>query len=132
MYISYYSYWFVTCFLTVPSTPPNAVISSGLSSSAILLQWEPPLLPNGIINRYTLYINYTNNNEISTRSVDDQYTLYLLDGLNVNQEVGVSISSTTGGGEGPRSSYVFSITKGAICKTLTTCIQGKKYPFDIF
>ena len=88
-----------------------------MSSSAILLQWQPPLLPNGIINHYTLYINYTNSSEISTRSVDDQYTLYLLDGLSVNQEVGVSISSTTGGGEGPRSSYVFSTTKGAICKT---------------
>ena len=68
------------------------------------------MIPNGIITHYTLYINYTNGSEISTRTVDSQFTLYLLEGLTSYQEVGVSISATTGGGEGPLSQDVYNTT----------------------
>ena len=78
---------------------------------SLLIQWEPPLIPNGIITHYTLYINYTNGSEISTRTIDSQFTLYLLEGLTPYQEVGVSISATTGGGEGPQSDYVYNTTE---------------------
>ena len=69
------------------------------------------MIPNGIITHYTLYINYTNGSEISTRTVDSQFTLYLLEGITPYQEVGVSISATTGGKEGPQSDYVYNTTK---------------------
>ena len=69
------------------------------------------MTPNGIITHYTLYINYTNGSDISARTVDGQLTLYLLDGLTPYQEVGVSISATTSGGEGPHSEYFYDTTE---------------------
>ena len=69
------------------------------------------MTPNGIITCYTLYINYTNGSEISTRTVDSHVTLYLLEGLTPYQEVGVSISATTNGGEGPQSDYFYDTTE---------------------
>ena len=88
----------------------NVTVST-VNSSSLLIQWEPPLIPNGIITHYTLYINYTNGSEISTRTVDSQFTLYLLEELTPYQQVGVSISATTGGGEGPQSDYVYDTTE---------------------
>ena len=88
----------------------NVTVST-VNSSSLLIQWEPPLIPNGIITHYTLYINYTNGSEISTRTVDGQFTLYLLEELTPYQRVGVSISATTGGGEGPQSDYVYNTTE---------------------
>ena len=65
----------------------------------------PPAVPNGIIKHYNLYINYSNDTDMTKRIVDGSFTLYLLGNLNIFQLVGVSISATTGGGEGPMSSY---------------------------
>ena len=69
------------------------------------------MIPNGIITHYSLYNNYTNGSEISTRTVDSQFIVYLLEGLNPYQQVGISISATTGGGEGPQSDYVYNTTE---------------------
>ena len=69
------------------------------------------MIPNGIITHYTLYINYTNGSEISTRTVDSQLKLLLLEGLRPHQQVGVSISASTVGGEGPQSDYVYNTTE---------------------
>ena len=98
-------------YILAPNDAPfniSVIINDAFS---LLIQWEPPLIPNGIITHYTLYINYTNGSEISTRTVDSQFTLYLLDRLSPYQEVGVSISATTGGGEGPQSDYFYNITE---------------------
>ena len=69
------------------------------------------MIPNGIITHYTLYINYTNGSEISNKTVESQFISYLLDGLTPYQLVGVSMSATTGGGEGPQSDYVYNTTE---------------------
>ena len=69
------------------------------------------MIPNGIITHYTLYINYTNGSDISTRSVDSQYIVYHLEELKPYQQVGISISATTSGGEGPQSDYVYNTTE---------------------
>ena len=95
----------------VPEGSPVNVSVIVNNAFSLLIQWEPPLIPNGIIAHYTLYINYTNGSEISTRTVDSQFTLYLLDELLPYQHVGVSISATTGGGEGPQSEYVYNTTE---------------------
>ena len=95
----------------VPYDSPNNVSIIVNDAFFLLIQWEPPLIPNGIITHYTLYINYTNGSEISTRTVDSQFTLYLLEGLTPYQDVEVSISATTGGGEGPQSNNVYSTTE---------------------
>ena len=69
------------------------------------------MIPNGVIIHYTLYIKYTNGSEIYSKNVGSMFTLYLLDGLSPYQQVGVSISATTGGGEGPQSDYVYNTTE---------------------
>ena len=69
------------------------------------------MIHNGIITHYTLYINYTNGSEISIRTVDSQFTLYHLEGLTPYQQIGVSLSATTSGGEGPQSDYVYNTTE---------------------
>ena len=69
------------------------------------------MIPNGIITHYTLYINYSNGSEISTRTVDSQFRLYLLAGLMPYLQVGISISATTSRGEGPQSDYVYNTTE---------------------
>ena len=103
-------YVYLQCHILAPGSSPVNV-SMTATYYSFLIQWEPPLIPNGIITHYTLYINYTNGSEISTRTVDSQFTLYLLEGLLPYQEVGVSISATTGGGEGPQSHYLYNTTK---------------------
>ena len=95
----------------VPDDSPINVSVIVNDAFSLLIEWEPPLIPNGIITHYTLYINYTNGSEISTRTIDSQLTLYLLNGLSPYQEVGVSISATTGGGEGPQSDYFYNTTE---------------------
>ena len=69
------------------------------------------MISNGIITHYTVYINYTSGIEISTRTVDSQFTQYLLEGLSPYEEVGISISATTSGGEGPQSDYFYDTTE---------------------
>ena len=66
---------------------------------------------NGIITYYTIYIIYTNVSEISTRTVNSQFTLYLMDRLPPYQPVGASISATTVGFEGPQSDYFYNTTE---------------------
>ena len=107
-----------------PEDPPSNIVIIVIDAFSLLIHWEPPLIPNGIITYYTLYINYTNGSEISTRTVDSQFTLYLLEGLSPYQEVGVSISATTSGGEGPLSqdvynrTGVYNLTKQTCCKRM--------------
>ena len=98
-------------YILAPNDSPfniSVIINDPFS---VLIQWEPPLIHNGIITHYTLYINYTNGSQIFNRTVDRQFTIYLLEGLSPYQEVGVSISATTGGGEGPQSDYFYNTTE---------------------
>ena len=69
------------------------------------------MIPNGIITHYTLYLNYTNGSDISTKSIDSQFIAYHLEELKPYQQVGISISATTSGGEGPQSDYVYNTTE---------------------
>ena len=48
---------------------------------------------------------------MSTRTVDSQFTLYHLDKLSPYQQVGVSISASSGVGEGPQSDYIYNTTE---------------------
>ena len=106
-----YAFVLPICY-SAPSIPPSDVIVSGLTQSDISVQWSHPSQPNGIITSYTLYINYTNGSNVHAVTLMSAFTLHLLEGLDPNQMVGVSISATTGGGEGPSSAYMFGQTTG--------------------
>ena len=93
---------------TVPEGPPINISIIPADSSSILIHWLPPPLPNGIIKWYDLYINYTNNSDITRVIVNGDSNIYFLDDLHEYQLVGVSISASTEVGEGPASSYKFN------------------------
>ena len=94
-----------------PSDVPNNVTIIAADSTSLLIEWKPPNTPNGIITHYTLYINYTNDSQIATTLIDGQFNIYLLEGLTPYQLVGISLSATTVGGEGPQSDYFFNKTE---------------------
>ena len=94
-----------------PSNVPNNVTIIAGDSTSLLIEWKPPNTPNGIITHYTLYINYTNDSQIATTLIDGQFNIYLLEGLIPYQLVGISLSATTAGGEGPQFDYFFNKTE---------------------
>ena len=66
--------------------------------------WGPPLLPDGVIISYQLYINYFNGST-ETRELGIA-TYYVLNNLMPNQWIGIELSASTKVGEGPRSLMV--------------------------
>lgn len=101
------------CSIVAPHDSPHIVTLLSVSSTEMIIQWKPPLIVNGLISRYTLYTNYTNGSDISTTIIDSQYNRFILRWLSPYQLVGVSMSATTGGGEGPLSVYKFNRTDEA-------------------
>ena len=80
----------------VPEDAPQELLVATLNSTAISVQWEPPLTPNGIIIFYTAYINDYPVLNVSNHSC-------LLDGFSPYEVVNVSVSASTKIGEGPQS-----------------------------
>lgn len=101
------------CSIVAPHDSPHIVTLLSVSSTEMIIQWKPPLIVNGLISHYTLYTNYTNGSDISTTIIDSQYNRFILRWLSPYQLVGVSLSATTGGGEGPLSVYKFNRTDEA-------------------
>lgn len=93
-----------------PNGPPLNVTISTVDSMILRIEWFQPEFPNGIIQYYTLYLNYTNSSNIYMKNIDPEYSAYLLQNLFPYQFVGISISATTGGGEGPQSAFKFNRT----------------------
>ena len=71
------------------------VILSTLNSTAVHIQWDPPLTPNGIIIHYTVYIN-----DIQLRNVHGTQSTSV-GGFSPDQTVIVRVSASTTAGEGP-------------------------------
>ena len=84
-----------------------------IDSKILAILWDIPEVPNGIIWYHRLYINYHNTTRIYEIEVDPEYTLFFLEFLYPNQMVSISISATTGGGEGPQSAYASNTTAEA-------------------
>ena len=67
-----------------------------LNSTAISVQWSPPLTPNGVILFYTVYISdYPVLNVSNTSCVLGDFSPY--------EVVSVRVSASTQVGEGPQS-----------------------------
>ena len=93
-----------------PDDAPTNITLVGVDSTSLLIGWQLPATPNGIVTHYTLYINYTNGTKIFIKVIESQFSLYLIEGLSPYQRVGVSISATTLAGEGPLSSAIYNTT----------------------
>ncbi|XP_071800264.1 receptor-type tyrosine-protein phosphatase F-like isoform X1 [Asterias amurensis] len=99
----------VTTAELAPSTAPKEVRASPLSSSTIVVQWEPPERPNGVIRGYNIYYSNTPNQDLSSwysRTEDNTQRLILISDLNTMQIYSVRISAYTSVGEGPASAPV--------------------------
>lgn len=102
---------------TAPYGPALNVSVTNASAYSLMVTWLPPEEPNGIITHYTFYINYTNGtNEIRPVGVAD---FYLLEDLKPHQVVGIAISGSTIGGEGPASDPEFAKTNEARTSIIT-------------
>ncbi len=84
-----------------------------VDSMVLQVNWAPPEVPNGIIEYYKMYVNFTNSTNLRKLKADPEYTTFYLEFLNPYQVVGVSVSAVTAEGEGPATSFVFNRTDEA-------------------
>jgi netrin-G3 ligand len=105
----------VTTAQLAPSSPPREVRASPLSASTILVQWEAPQTPNGIVRGYNIYYSNTPSQNLSfwyKHSVEDgTQRLTTISDLNPDQTYSIRASAFTAIGEGPASTAVQVITK---------------------
>ena len=66
------------------------------------MTWSTPDLPNGVIIRYTLYVDYKNDTTVGL-PFDPSITDFVITGLSPYQLVGVFLSASTNVGMGPNS-----------------------------
>jgi hypothetical protein len=100
----------ITTLQTIPDGPPVDINLNVTTSYSVLISWEPPESPNGIITNYTLYIDYTNESSVDVRTVSRDTRVYLLQNLHGYQRVAVAISASTINGAGPVHSFIFART----------------------
>ncbi|CAI8053005.1 Phosphatidylinositol phosphatase PTPRQ [Geodia barretti] len=102
----------------IPSDVPQNVTVNNHSAYAVIIEWEPPLTPNGIITLYTIYADYNNgtSQEIDVKATD---RIYKLNGLSPHQLISINISASTVIGEGPLSSTISERTSQAVPSQVT-------------
>lgn len=88
--------------LSVPGSAPTTLGLMADGAYNITISWNPPTIPNGIINGYTLYITFGNGSTTIERpgASDRQFFLSYLSPF---ETVTATISSSTVIGEGPRT-----------------------------
>ena len=67
-----------SCTLVPEGSPTNVAIDV-LSSSSVILKWEPPELAdrNGIIIKYYINVTFSGNNTVQRYSVPDTSTIII-------------------------------------------------------
>ena len=75
------------------------------SSNNISVKWSPPSIPNGVITRFSIYVDYENGT-YDVFYVDGQSTSFNITNLLPFQIISVDVSASTVIGEGPHSSQL--------------------------
>uniref|UniRef100_A0A8C5L089 Phosphatidylinositol phosphatase PTPRQ n=1 Tax=Jaculus jaculus TaxID=51337 RepID=A0A8C5L089_JACJA len=94
---------------TVPDSAPENITYKNISSGEIEISFLPPRSPNGIIQKYTIYLKRSNGNEertINTTSLTQNIT-----GLKKYTHYVVEVSASTFKGEGIRSTPISILTE---------------------
>ncbi|CAB1455647.1 unnamed protein product [Pleuronectes platessa] len=88
-----------------PSSPPLHVQARMLSSSTMLVQWEPPEEPNGQIRGYRVYYSTTHNTPLSAwqKHNTDNSQLTTISGLATDITYNLRVLGFTSVGDGPPS-----------------------------
>ena len=88
----------------MPSIPLNVSVTSGNILRTLIVQWDPPSSPGGIITTYMVTYNditvHTNNND----------TTYTITGLEAYTNYSITVIACTSNGCGNESDVVFGIT----------------------
>lgn len=88
-----------------PSSPPLLVQASMLSSSTMLVQWEPPEEPNGQIQGYRVYYSSEPDDPLTSWQIhntdDSQFTT--ISGLTADITYSLRVLAFTSVGDGPPS-----------------------------
>lgn len=99
----------IPCMNVVPGDVPQNVTVNNHSIYSVLIEWQSPTIPNGIITLYTIYADY-NNGSNGTFMTNSTERSFILDGLSPYQLIGVSMSASTKIGEGPVSTTIYEHT----------------------
>ena len=94
-------------FFAGPSAPQQLNIIS-VNSSSVMLQWGPPLFPNGVIVHYSLMYNSTT--PIVT-NISDNELMYTVEGLSSENVYIFQVTAHTEAGEGPSINITVVIRK---------------------
>ncbi len=111
---------YVFFFASAPETPPTNVTVTGATSSSVIITWSLPSVPNGIITRYTIYLDLLNGTT-SFILINGSLTEYTVIELSPYQLVQVRVSASTDIGEGSQSSPV----EGRSLESGRGCGQGR-------
>ena len=58
----------IVSILLAPDDSPQNISIIAADSVSVLIQWQPPHIPNGIITHYNIYVDFTNDTNITTTS----------------------------------------------------------------
>ncbi|XP_023376916.1 phosphatidylinositol phosphatase PTPRQ isoform X1 [Pteropus vampyrus] len=94
---------------TVPDSAPENITYKNISSGEIELLFLPPSSPNGIIQKYTIYLKRSNGNE--ERTIDTTSLTQNIKGLNKYTQYMIEVSASTLKGEGVRSAPINVLTE---------------------
>ena len=89
----------------MPSDTPQNITVNNHSAFAVFIEWESPLIPNGVITLYTIYADY-NNSSSEAIHLNETKQSYKLEGLSPHQLIGINMSASTIVGEGPVSTTI--------------------------
>ncbi|CAH7332029.1 Ptprq [Phodopus roborovskii] len=94
---------------TVPDSAPENITYKNISSGEIEISFLPPSSPNGIIQKYTIYLKRSNGSE--ARTINTTSLTQNIRGLKKYTHYVIEVSASTLKGEGVRSMPVSILTE---------------------
>ncbi|XP_052021224.1 phosphatidylinositol phosphatase PTPRQ [Apodemus sylvaticus] len=94
---------------TVPDSAPENITYKNISSGEIEISFLPPKSPNGIIQKYTIYLRRSNSHE--ARTINTTSLTQTIGGLKKYTHYVIEVSASTLKGEGVRSVPISILTE---------------------
>ncbi|CAL4068056.1 unnamed protein product [Meganyctiphanes norvegica] len=100
----------------VPESP-SGIKALASAPDMILVTWQPPLRVNGILTKYTLYMEIVSDGskrKLPTRNLGPSETSYVAEGVNIRDKYQFWVSASTQPGEGPATSKIIVQPKSEV------------------
>ncbi|ELU00302.1 hypothetical protein CAPTEDRAFT_229069 [Capitella teleta] len=116
----------VTTGELAPGSPPQNVRAQPVSSSTVVVQWEEPRIPNGMIKGYKVYYTPTPDIPISLWTIHnvDNSRLTTISNLLTNRTYTIRVLAFTDIGVGPLSDAIQVVTQQGVPEQPTN-LQGQ-------